>query len=463
VIPIVIIALTVILLIPTNVFAAETVYWVTEAPRFSNQPVVCIYEPNEPKATDVIKGLWVKETEIGIKSWEIALKNTETRDSDKWDIHIEKISLEKENTFDNSICRVEVRFTGTPLEESPNAVGWETHDGSKSQINLFYITPEICGYTFYSEYDRSFPDWCFDDTFHRSKAIGNIAAHEFGHSIGLGHYQSSDPEINLEWSIDPVASPSIMTLAVHYDETKNPIRKIDTDKVKEIYGYNGFGKYEPVKISQPEPEPLPEPVSSGTAILQVEPNKTIQTKILGTVPDRLYSRGHPVELQITNPDGTKESAAIMATKRGHFEYIVQFNSQSQIGNYDVLFIYKDEIIQKNSIEVVKAEFSNLDTKSITKSQIPEWIKNNVRWWAEGQIDDGTFIQGIQFLIKEGVMTIPSTEQKTVGASNEIPSWIRNNAKWWVEDLISEDDFVQGIQFLVKNGIIQVEQTLVTTP
>jgi len=433
---VIIIAIAVALLVPTNVFGAETIYWVTEAPRFTKQPTVCIYEPNEPRATDVIRGLWVKETEIGIKSWEIAL--TSTSYSDQWKIHIVKISLEKEDSFDNSDCRVEVRFTGIPLEDNSNAVGWEIHDGSKSQIKLFYITPEICGYTFFSEYDRSFPDWCFDDTFHRSKAIGNIAAHEFGHSIGLGHYQSSDNEINLEWSIDPVASPSIMTLAVHYDETKNPIRKIDTEKVREIYGPNGFGKYEPIKINKPEPEPLPEPKTLGTEILKLEPYKSTQTKILGTIPDRLYSRGTPVEIHITTPDDTKETAAIMATNRGHFEYIMQFNSQSLIGKYDVLVIYKDEMIQKNSIELVKAQFSNSDTQSITKNQIPEWVKNNVKWWSEGQIDDVTFIQGIQFLIKEGIMTIPTTEQKTVSTSNEIPSWIRNNAQWWIEDQISEE-------------------------
>ena len=32
--------------------------------------------------------------------------------------------------------------------------------------------------------------------------------------------------------------------------------------------------------------------------------------------------------------------------------------------------------------------------------VPDWIKNNAGWWAEGQIDDQTFVNGIQFLIKE---------------------------------------------------------------
>jgi len=34
-----------------------------------------------------------------------------------------------------------------------------------------------------------------------------------------------------------------------------------------------------------------------------------------------------------------------------------------------------------------------------------WIKNNAGWWADGSIDDGSFIQGIQFLIKEGIIKI----------------------------------------------------------
>jgi hypothetical protein len=43
----------------------------------------------------------------------------------------------------------------------------------------------------------------------------------------------------------------------------------------------------------------------------------------------------------------------------------------------------------------------------TPTAIPEWIKNNAGWWAEGAIGDSDFVQGIQFLIKEGIMKISS--------------------------------------------------------
>ena len=90
----------------------------------------------------------------------------------------------------------------------------------------------------------------------------------------------------------------------------------------------------------------------------------------------------------------------------------------------------------------------------TPEKIPEWIKNNAGWWAEGAIDDGSFVQGIQFLIKEGIMQIPPTAQGT-GSSNEIPSWVKQNAAWWAEGAIDDNSFVQGIQFLIKEGIMSI--------
>jgi len=52
--------------------------------------------------------------------------------------------------------------------------------------------------------------------------------------------------------------------------------------------------------------------------------------------------------------------------------------------------------------------STTSTPSVPeKTPIPSWIKNNAEWWAAGQIDDDSFIQGIQFLIKEGIMKVQS--------------------------------------------------------
>jgi len=87
-----------------------------------------------------------------------------------------------------------------------------------------------------------------------------------------------------------------------------------------------------------------------------------------------------------------------------------------------------------------------------ESLIPDWIKNNAGWWAEGSIDDETFVQGIEYLVQENIIKV-SEEPQTESNEQNIPSWIKNNAGWWAEGSIDDETFVQGIEYLVKNGII----------
>ena len=112
------------------------------------------------------------------------------------------------------------------------------------------------------------------------------------------------------------------------------------------------------------------------------------------------------------------------------------DSQIEIIGTDALDIGLDEIISRPEL------------------QIPSWVKSNAGWWAAGQISDSDFVLGIQFLITEGVMTIPPTESGT-SSSQEIPNWIKSNAEWWSNGQITDLDFVSGIQYLISNGIMKI--------
>ena len=111
-------------------------------------------------------------------------------------------------------------------------------------------------------------------------------------------------------------------------------------------------------------------------------------------------------------------------------------------------------IMLTAISTIAALLLVTASVSSVSAEVPSWIKNNAGWWADGTIDDDSFIQGIQFLVKEGVMKIPPTTQG-VSSTNEIPSWIKNNAGWWADGSIDDDSFIQGIQFLVKEGIMKI--------
>jgi len=43
--------------------------------------------------------------------------------------------------------------------------------------------------------------------------------------------------------------------------------------------------------------------------------------------------------------------------------------------------------------------------SAQSDSVPSWIKNTAGWWADGTIDDGTFVNAIQYLIKEGLIQV----------------------------------------------------------
>ena len=100
-------------------------------------------------------------------------------------------------------------------------------------------------------------------------------------------------------------------------------------------------------------------------------------------------------------------------------------------------------------------FKLLNLVDEIEKRVPEWVKNNAKWWSEGQIGDSDFISGIQYLIKEDLIKVSSTVEAVEKSDGNIPLWIRNNAAWWADGLISEDDFLNGIKHLVEKGIIRV--------
>ena len=155
----------------------------------------------------------------------------------------------------------------------------------------------------------------------------------------------------------------------------------------------------------------------------------------------------------------------------------------------------------NSLIIEDAEFSDdviFSEENNLPSEIPSWLKNNAKYWAENQIDDATFLVGIKYLIEQEIIDIPNlqdfqpeplvnfmddekgaqyyldkyygnevyrewfdnsfpeyTIEESLGISTDqtIPGWIKNNAKMWTNNMITDDDFLNGIEFLIKKGII----------
>lgn len=95
--------------------------------------------------------------------------------------------------------------------------------------------------------------------------------------------------------------------------------------------------------------------------------------------------------------------------------------------------------------------TSFDLKNAPEHKIPGWIKAEAKLWSSSTISDGEFIETIQYLSKEKIIS----SQTQIGQSETIPSWIKTNASWWTDGLISDTEFVNALEYLVNTGIIQI--------
>ncbi len=147
----------------------------------------------------------------------------------------------------------------------------------------------------------------------------------------------------------------------------------------------------------------------------------------------------------------------------------ELNSRDTVLKNAIEIIGEDQssLIEEVEIEELIVESDDSQDVTITETtvNIPEWLKKNAGWWSKGQLDDSTFTNSVQYLIEKQIIDIPipanvsvdpdditETEEESVTA---VPKWIKINAGWWSAGQIDDETFVMGIQYLVENGIIVV--------
>jgi len=218
-----------------------------------------------------------------------------------------------------------------------------------------------------------------------------------------------------------------------------------------------------------------------TDILSTSSNQPLLLKISGEVFNPVS--GSKVTLIILKPDSSSVAIILSPDDTGTFYTNHGINPNWPLGNYSIKAAYQDHEIGVVSFEItdepvpvssnsqqVPADTTTepadtTTTPKITSKEsdrsiqtIPDWIRSNAKWWADGAISDNDFTSGIEFMIKQDIINVPqivSEKEKSSFTLGKIPTWIKSNAKWWSEDLISDEDFVNGIEFLIKEEIIHI--------
>ena len=200
----------------------------------------------------------------------------------------------------------------------------------------------------------------------------------------------------------------------------------------------------------------------------------------------LYNKGKP--LTVIDPNGFFEKVSVniiededTIKKFAEFEItfakpmeksdIVLRSWDDKLRSMDTIIYDAIEIIDPASIvETVDPEpVENIIEPVADVQKVPEWLKNTAEWWSQGEVDETTFKNAIQFLVQENIIDLPTGPNVSVSKDDQlaqeelqldpepvpIPQWIKNTAEWWSQGEITEDDFLNAIEYLVKNEIIQI--------
>ncbi|MGI0064633.1 MAG: peptidase, partial [Nitrosopumilaceae archaeon] len=156
-----------------------------------------------------------------------------------------------------------------------------------------------------------------------------------------------------------------------------------------------------------------------------EYKKTTEVILSGKVNN--YKQGTTFDITLVGPDLSSEKFSVFATQKGEYKVVFTLYHNSLPGNYKVSVNYHDSHIGDKLFQV-------------SKYLVPEWIKNNARWWSSDQISDSEFISGIEHLVEENIIVIPDSV-KSQSTGQNVPFWIKNTAEWWSQDIVSDDEFV----------------------
>jgi len=105
-----------------------------------------------------------------------------------------------------------------------------------------------------------------------------------------------------------------------------------------------------------------------------------------------HRRGIPLAVSITSPDGKIQNFAALISSSGHYKSVISVNENSMVGIYEIELSHNDEYVKTISFIV-------------SDPVIPQWIKNNAKWWSNDQISDEDFVKSIQYLVKKGIIRI----------------------------------------------------------
>ncbi|MEK0321033.1 MAG: hypothetical protein QQN61_08090, partial [Nitrosopumilus sp.] len=96
--------------------------------------------------------------------------------------------------------------------------------------------------------------------------------------------------------------------------------------------------------------------------------------------------------------------------------------------------------------------------SAEEGLIPSWIKNIALMFGQDQISDSEFIGALQYLVKEGILVIPSEQDEKIDVSQlTVQELKEQSVSWNYEDILRDEEYYKGKIIYVTGSIRNIEE------
>ena len=362
-------------------------------------------------------------------------------------------------------CNITLQFVANPTpaqQNSPDVMGVTyLHTDHTAHVEIFYNSADTEGELLWT------------------------IKHELGHAFGLGHYMITKDERDQNF----VYSKSIMipiSLTPWVDsgatmDVRPTITPMDIEQLKSLYNNQGFGGHAWTTSSSIQ-SPTTQQISISTdkqiyyygdhVIITIDvPKVTGANATLTLVTRGSQTEPTSIPVIISELHGTITSLALDETNSptGTVDAALSYDGQTASTSFQIAGHSSSSVttppanpntptmINPEPIPTVSHPAPQLNPQLDPTADNYASMRSEARDWASGQVDDGAFVDFVQWLSFVNAIQIQQTSE--IGSQTFVPIWVKQNTKLWLDGDLSDHDYLTALQYLLENKII----TLKTSP